>query len=190
MEILTKTQILENKEFYIKEILNGKIFIYPTDTIYGIGCNATLDKPIQKINQIKNRKNKASLIIAPTIDWIQKHTYITIEQVREITKKFKTQHSIILKLKNKEIISPHTNQNLKTIGIRHPNHWFTELITETNLPFTTTSVNLAGEESATSINKINPEISSQVDYIIEDDNSMTKKASTIIDLTKNNKILR
>src|SRR3989339_428162 len=49
MKIINKQEFLQNKEFYIKEIKNGKIFIYPTDTIYGIGCNAKNSESINKL---------------------------------------------------------------------------------------------------------------------------------------------
>jgi len=44
MIIINKQYVLENKDEIIKEMQSGKIFIYPTDTIYGIGCNAQTKK--------------------------------------------------------------------------------------------------------------------------------------------------
>ncbi|MFH1290609.1 MAG: Sua5/YciO/YrdC/YwlC family protein, partial [Nanoarchaeota archaeon] len=54
MKILDKDQFLEQESFFLGEIKNGKIFIYPTDTIYGIGCIATNSEAIKKIRKIKH----------------------------------------------------------------------------------------------------------------------------------------
>ena len=59
-----------------EDILQGKIVVYPTDTIYGLGCNAEDKKAVEKIKQIKKRdKNKPLSIIAPSFEWIKKNLY-------------------------------------------------------------------------------------------------------------------
>ena len=53
MEIININQIEEKQEFILDEIKKGKIFIYPTDTVYGLGCDATNYDAIEKIFKIK-----------------------------------------------------------------------------------------------------------------------------------------
>ena len=55
MEILTKHELRLRKREIADKIKNGAVFIHPTDTIYGIGCNATDDQAIQKIRKLKER---------------------------------------------------------------------------------------------------------------------------------------
>lgn len=188
MKILFKEDIEKNKEFYINEIKLGKIFIYPTDTLYGIGCDATNDKNVREIYLIKKRENKPYLIIIPNFAWLKKNIEVNEKEIKIMKERFLSQNSFIVKLKDKSCISKYTNNNQETIGIRYPNHWFTQIIEQANLPFITTSVNFSGEPSATLIDTINPNILNQVDYVIKDDKNMTGKPSKIINLIENKTI--
>jgi len=184
MKILSKEDILKNEEFYINEILLGKVFIYPTDTVYGLGVNALNNNYVNKINIIKKRRNKFLLVIAPNINWILKNTFINDNTKKIINQKLPGQYSFILNLKNTVNISMLATNNFKTIGIRIPNCWFYEIISKAKVPFITTSVNLSGQPSAIKISEINKEILNKVDYIISDDSILSGKSSIIIDLSK------
>ena len=60
-----------NETEIIDFIRKGKIFIYPTDTIYGLGCDALNEKSVEKIKEIKKRdKDKPLSVIAPSKKWI------------------------------------------------------------------------------------------------------------------------
>lgn len=190
MQLLTKNKFLKNEEFYINEILKGKIFIYPTDTLYGIGCDATNDKSISKIFKIKKRENKPCLIIIPSINWAKTNLILSDEQLNYITLMFKKQYSFIVKIKDKNSFSKNVNFDQETIGIRFPNNWFTKIITKINKPFLTTSVNISNNLYATNIDNMDDEIKKKVDYIIEDSDFKTQIPSKIIDLTQNYKKIR
>ena len=182
---ITKQEVLNNKEFYIEQIKQGKIFIYPTDTIYGIGCNATKtnDKQIKKIKQIKKRdKNKPLSIIAPSKEYIKKN-FKTNTTNQTYINKLPGPYTFILEKQNQTNLSKEISPKSKTIGIRIPDNWFTKLITDANIPFITTSTNKSGEEHITKINQLKNQLINQVDYIIND-KEINNKPSTIIDLTK------
>jgi L-threonylcarbamoyladenylate synthase len=158
----------------IAAIKKGKIFIYPTDTIYGIGCDATNKKAVDKIRQIKQSdKDKPLSVIAPGIDWIKENLIIDAD----LNKYLPDPYTIILKKKNPEFLT-HVSSN-ESIGVRIPNHEFTRIIQKAKVPFITTSVNLSGEPFATNISEIPPEILDEVDYII-DYGELNGKPSTII----------
>lgn len=183
VKIFTKEEAIENKEFIIKEMIKGKIFIYPTDTLIGLGCNAKLDLKVENINKIKKRdENKTCLIIAPSFNWIENNCIVNKDKFEYMSSKLPGPYSFILKVKENIDISKLILRN-STIGIRLPNNWFKDFIREAQIPFISTSVNIAGEKSALSYNEINEEIKEKVDYIILDE-KISKKASTIIDLTK------
>jgi len=94
-----------------------------------------------------------------------------------------------IKLKNKSTIAKNTNPNSNTIGIRIPKHEISKLIQKANIPFITTSVNLAGKKPLTQLKDLPKSFKKQVDYFI-DSGFLQGKASTIIDLTdKKEKII-
>ncbi len=72
MQLLTKEELNERKEEIIEKILNGAIFIYPTDTIYGLGCNAMIDDSVKRIREWKNRETPFSVIV-PNKKWIEEN---------------------------------------------------------------------------------------------------------------------
>jgi L-threonylcarbamoyladenylate synthase len=160
-----------------KEILAGKIFIYPTDTIYGLGCNAENKEAVEKIKQIKGRdKDKPLSIIAPSIKWIKDNLVVDLRLEDHLPGPY----TIILKKKNPTFLS-HVSSN-DAIGVRIPNHELTKEIQKALVPFITTSVNLSGEPPLIKLEDLNQEIASVVDYIIEAENEaeLSGKPSTLI----------
>ena len=174
-------------DFLIDEIREGNIFVYPTDTIYGIGCQADNNMAVKKIFELKKRENKPFLIIAPSKEWIFENCEIDKTQKDYINSKLPGQVSFILKLKKSSvennIISPELLCGGDTIGIRIPDCKFTDLISKLNKPFVTTSVNISGEPSALSIEEIPKDIFEKVDYIVNSNEKMSGKSSSIFDLT-------
>ena len=156
-----------------EEISKGKTFIYPTDTLYGLGCDATNKKAVQKIREIKKRDQKPFLIMVPNIDWIKNNCKFNHQ---EQLNKLPGPYSFIVKLK-KEILA----ENTETIGVRIPDCTMKDIIQG---PFVSTSVNVAGELPALTLEDIPDEIKKQVDYIIKSDKPLLGKPSQIRDLTQ------
>lgn len=184
--ILTKEQFLKDKEFYIEEIKKGKIFVYPTDTIYGIGCDATNRDSVEKIRELKNRDEKPFSIIVPSKKWILENCKVINKNYLD---KLPGRYTLLFELKNKEIIAKKEiigNSNL--IGIRIPRHWFTEILSEYDLTFITTSANISGENPIKEISQIPFEIKNNIDYII-DEGKLDNPPSTVIN-TITGEILR
>jgi len=181
--MIKKEEILKNIDFYINEMKLWKIFIYPTDTLIWFWCNVRNNESIAKIYEIKKRQNKPLLIIAPSIQRIEENCEISEENLEKIKQKLPWPYSFIVKLKDKSVISPLVNNNQDNVWIRIPNSWFTELVNKSWVPFITTSVNFSWENPAIKISNIPKEILDKVDYIIDDDENLSWKSSTLIDLT-------
>ena len=158
---------------YKHEILHGKIFIYPTDTVYGIGCNALNKEAVEKIREIKKRDMKPFSVIAPSLAWINEHLVADCD----LTKYLPGPYTIILRKKNPEFLN--YVSNLETLGVRIPKNEFTKEIETANVPFITTSVNFSGQKPANSISEIPEEIKNQANIII-DSGTLSGKPSTLI----------
>lgn len=164
----------------ISQKIQAKIFIYPTDTVYGIGCNAEDEKKVKKIRRIKKRDKKPFSVIAPSINWIKKNCKVNFE----IKKYLPGPYTLILKKKNPEFLR-HISKT-EYIGVRIPDHPFTKILQKTKKPIVTTSVNFSGEKPANSIREINKKILKKVDLVI-DDGKLSGKESKII---KDGKIIK
>ncbi len=179
MIILNKNEILIHKDKIKKEIKSGSVFIYPTDTIYGIGCNAQDDKAVKRIRKIKERYEQPFSVISPSKEWILKNCDFNKVHLKWLDK-LPGAFTFILKLKNKKAVSKQVNPNIETLGVRIPKHWFTEIVEETDVPIVTTSVNKSGEEYMTSLEDLDSEIKKAVDYIFYDGQKIGRPSTIVI----------
>jgi L-threonylcarbamoyladenylate synthase len=154
----------EHKGEIVEAIRSGKIFIYPTDTIYGIGCNALIDTSVERVRTIKNRPdNKPFSIIAPSKEWIIENCEVS---QAELDKYLPGPYTLFLRKEETCQVSKFVNTSDDTLGVRIPDHWFTSFVAEAGVPFVTTSVNLSGEEYMKKLEDLSPEILNAVDYVV------------------------
>jgi L-threonylcarbamoyladenylate synthase len=175
MKIIKLSEINEKKK---KEILDaikrGKIFIYPTDTIYGIGCNAFVKFSVKKIRIIKEKDNDEPFsVIAPDFGWIGQN----LEMDYDVHKYLPGPYTLVLKKKYRIYLS-YVSKG-ESLGVRIPDCEFTKIIQKSKAPFITTSVNFSGEAFATKISDISPLILEKVDYVI-DAGELNGRPSTLI----------
>jgi len=147
-------------------LLQGKILLYPTDTVWGIGCDATNEDAIKKIYAIKQRQESKSMIILldtsdrlplyvakiPLVAWdLIIHTY------RPTTYIYPTAKNL-----PKQLIHPDG-----TIAIRITTNLFCKrLIKALERPLVSTSANSSGEITPVVFSEITQEIIEQVDYVV------------------------
>ena len=155
-----------------------EIFIYPTDTVYGIGCNAEDSRLVSRIRKIKNRDNKPFSVIAPSIDWILENCKTSLGFLETY---FPGPYTLILEKKSHYFLSSVSDE--KYLGVRIPNHDFTKKLQSFGKPIVTTSVNFSGEKPANSIEEIPKNILKKVNFIF-DYGKLSGKPSTIIFLDK------
>lgn len=169
---------------------NGGLVIMPTDTIYGIVGDATNEKTIKRVFELKKRDgSKAMLMLVSDIDMLKEYVDdISEEETKLIEEFWPGPLTIIFKKKN---VSDLLTGGLDTVGIRCPNdERLLSIIKELNRPILSTSVNVSGGLQATSIDVIDEAIINNVDYVI-DDGECNKVASTIVIVkNKNVNVLR
>lgn len=166
-ENINKTEVLD-------EIKKGKIFIYPTDTIYGLGCDAENKNSVKKIKLIKRRdKNKPLSIIAPSLKWIKENFILDVD----LKKYLPGPYTIILKKKKPNFLNHISSTD--SIGIRIPNNKLTKIIQGSKTHFVTTSVNLSGKPPIKCIKEIPERMKNNIDLII-DAGKLDGRPSTLI----------
>lgn len=180
MKILTKEEIDVNKEVILEVIKNGTVFIHPTDTIYGIGCNALDEECVDKIREIKGRPEAPFSVIVPSKDWIRKNCVVNKEAEKWL-EKLPGPYTLILKARDN--IAKNVAPGLDTLGVRIPDHWFSKIVEELNIPVVTTSANRVGEDFMTSLENIDDDIKMGVEFIVYE-GEKHGRPSKIVDLTK------
>ena len=168
----------------IRVLQQGGTILYPTDTIWGLGCDATNVKAVEKIYRIKSRTEAKSLIILlDNIDklstYIEKVPDITADLLASITNPVTIIYSNARKLAENVIASD------GTIAIRIVKDDFCdELIRRFGKPIVSTSANISGFEPPAIFSQVVEEIKKSVDYIVsyKQDTFTRSKPSTIIRL--------
>ncbi|HSN07525.1 MAG TPA: L-threonylcarbamoyladenylate synthase [Hanamia sp.] len=175
----------------LKTLHNGGIILYPTDTIWGIGCDATNADAVKKIFTLKNREEKKSMIILVADEnMIQQYvsdssqemlSYISSAQ-KPTTAIFKKAIHLPLQLVNED----------GSIAIRIPKDEFClQLIKQFQKPLVSTSANISGEKFPQNFDEVSTEIKNGVDYTVQHrQNDYSKNTpSSIIKLDDNNEIV-
>ena len=167
---------------------SGKVFIYPTDTIYGIGGNPFDLNVLKRIADIKARDEKKHYVwLLSDFEKVMNYTEILYEDhLKFLLKIWPGPVTVILNLnaRTKEI----TNQ--ETAAIRIPqNDFCLKLLKEVSRPLISTSVNRSGDEQLNNIEQIADNFSQNVDAIFYNTESTVNKSSTILDLTSEKPIL-
>ena len=157
---------------------NGEVIVYPTDTLYGFGVDATNTKAIQHLNRLKGRVNPLSIVLE-SVAHINDFAEFDVEIKSEINKLFPGSYTVLLPSKKSDLSSLVQNGS-SSIGIRIPDHFFPiQLVKLLGIPIITTSINRHGNEPLNDVTQV------EIDFpnvdIFKDSNHTPSKGSTIID---------
>lgn len=178
----------------VEVLKSGGLILYPTDTVWGIGCDATNEKAVAQIYALKKSVNKTSmLILTDSIDRAACYTTKAPDiawELMEVTDK-----PLTLILEGAAGVAQNLIPDEGTIGIRVPDHEFCKkLIRALGRPLVSTSANVSGEKSPVTFDQISEEIKQGVNMIIDRafEGRPTGKPSSIvmIDRTSQIKIIR
>lgn len=164
-----------------KIYFEGKIFVYPTDTIYGFGANPFNEQAIERVNRIKGREpGKMYILLVGDIDTLLQYVDINSEKHLDfLISIWPNPVSVILNLNSKfrEIL------HIDNAAFRIPHHRFClKLLSELKMPLISTSVNRSNRPPITEPGLIRDEFSSEVEAIFYSKKRSFFKASTIITL--------
>lgn len=153
MKTIALEEFLQHQDFYAQEAEAGKVFVYPTDTIYGIGAIYT-PQNVAKVFSIKKRDEKKMFsIIAPDFGRIMQQYPKTHQEVLE--RLLNEYHGVTYIF---DYYEP---------GVRIIKHPIQDFVKRLGKPFITTSCNIAGEPVVTDIKNIPEDIAAKVDYIVD-----------------------
>jgi L-threonylcarbamoyladenylate synthase len=184
MEEKKRTTMDDEVARALSVLKRGGIILYPTDTVWGIGCDATNAAAVEKIYALKKRDDRKSmLVLTDKLDNVSKYADkipIVAWQLFEVADK-----PLTLILPGALGVAENLVPEEGTIGIRVPNHEFCKkLIYKLNRPLVSTSANISGGAAPTTFSEISREIREGVDYVISTavEGNPTRRASSIIRL--------
>ncbi len=150
----------------IETLKNGGVILYPTDTIWGIGCDATNEAACQKISQIKNRPdNKSFIILVDSIQMIEKYIPEFPDVCYDLVDLADKPLTIIYP--NAKGLAPTILADDGSVGIRViKDPICLKLIRSMRKPLVSTSANLSGEANPSCYSDVNQQIKYKVDAIV------------------------
>lgn len=154
--------------------------IYPTDTIYGLGCDATKEVAVEKIYKIKNRSESKSLIIlVDGMEMLQEYVSAVPGAVEKFLQTSTRPTTVIYS--HPKGLAPNVVAADDTVAIRIVQNDFCQaLIREFGKPIVSTSANFSGAPSPTGFDEIDPLLLTKADYIVNLPAIKTKNAASQI----------
>ena len=163
---------------------DGGVILYPTDTVWGLGCDATNELAVAKINEIKGRSSDKSLIVLlDTDNKLQSYVTEIPEVAYQLIEFAETPMTIIFSgAKN---LAKNVINTDGSVGIRIVKNDFCEqLLQRFRKPIVSTSANISGQPTPQFFDEISEDVKDAVDYIVDynQEDRTVKKPSTIIKL--------
>jgi len=150
----------------VETIKNGGVILYPTDTIWGLGCDPNNDKAIEKINQIKQRNEAKNFIILVDSERLLSRYVKEIPEVCYDLIDYAIKPLTIVYPKG-QYVSKKVLADDSSIGIRLTKDEFSKkLIQQLKSGIISTSANMSGSSSPKNFKDISPDIINQVDYVV------------------------
>ena len=150
----------------LEVLRNGGVILYPTDTVWGIGCDATNAEAVQKIYDLKRSTDKKSMLVLckdadMVVRYVNKAPGIAFEVMEMSTS------PLTLILPGAVGVAPNLIPEEGTLGVRVPNHDFCQkLLFKFGKPIVSTSANISGEKSLKNLAEVTKTIIDGVDFVV------------------------
>lgn len=166
----------------VEVLRRGGIILYPTDTVWGLGCDATNAEAVERIYRLKRSENKKSMLVLcgsadMVVRYVDKAPGIAFEVMELATS------PLTAILPGAVGLAPNLIPDEGTLGVRIPDHEFCRrLLRAFGKPVVSTSANLSGEETPSRLQEVTREIVDGVDFVVNPrfEGHPTRKASSII----------
>lgn len=170
----------------------GLVIAYPTDTVYGLGCDAKNAEAIKRINKIKGEKrSKPLLILISDFQMLKKYCFVNLEQIEYLEKIWPGPVTVILK--RRPNLPVELTGGLNSLAVRLPkNDFLIKIINETGFPIVSTSLNKKGDKPLANAQNLEKYFKYLPDLIIDAGEYKRTKPSRLVDIRdmKNIKVIR
>lgn len=161
---------------------SGGIILYPTDTVWGLGCDATNPDAVAKIYRLKQSDNKKSMLVLcasadMVVRYVDRAPGIAFEVMELATK------PLTLILPGAVGVAANLVPDEGTLGVRVPDHEFCrQLLRAFGRPVVSTSANISGQQTPVGLQEVAREIIDGVDFVVNPrfEGKPTRRASSII----------
>lgn len=151
----------------VEVMRNGGVILYPTDTVWGIGCDATNEEAVKRVYEIKRRNDSKALIClvdseARLTRYVRRVSDVTWDMIELATKPLTVIYD------NATGLAPNLLAEDGSVGIRITKEEFSkELCFRFQKPIVSTSANISGEPTPQTFDEISDEIKNAVDYVVK-----------------------
>lgn len=158
--------LLAAVEQAVEVLKAGGLILYPTDTVWGIGCDATNEEAVAKIYALKRSENKHAMLVLchsaeQIVRYVDRAPGIAFEVMELATS------PLTLILPGAVGVAPNLIPEERTLGVRVPDHEFCRLLLRRfGRPIVSTSANISGEKSPKGLADVATEIVEGVDYVV------------------------
>lgn len=176
------TDIQHEADEAVRILRQGGIILYPTDTVWGLGCDATNAEAVERIYRLKRSENKKSMLVLcasadMVVRYVNRAPGIAFDVMEMATS------PLTLILPGAVGIAQNLIPDEGTLGIRVPDHAFCRsMLLELGKPVVSTSANISGEETPVGLQEVAREIVEGVDFVVNPrfEGKPTRKPSSII----------
>ena len=167
----------------VQLLRDGGVVAFPTDTVYGVGVDPLQPEAVRRLYRIKGRPdNKPIAILVGSIEDVERVSQSPSEPFSRLADRF-WPGGLTLIVDARDL-PPEITAGGNTVGVRMPDHPLTlELLRGFGGPIATTSANRSGENPATSAEEVDVQLGDRVNLIIDGGDTITKVASTVLDLS-------
>ena len=177
-----ETDMQKEADEAVRVMRGGGIILYPTDTVWGLGCDATNAAAVERIYRLKRSENKKSMLVLcasadMTVRYVNKAPGMAFEVMELATS------PLTAILPGAAGVAENLIPEEGTLGVRIPDHEFCRrMLAGLKKPIVSTSANISGEATPVGLQDVAKEIVDGVDFVVNPrfEGKPTRKASSII----------
>lgn len=172
-----------DKESFMRTLLTGGVAVFPTDTVYGIGCRIDSEKAVRKVYEVKQRPMDQPMpILLDDSTSLSRYVQTISPLTQTLIQRFwPGSLTIVVPVKPDSIIQPLLNER-GNASFRVPNNeLLRQVIREVGVPIVGTSANMHGQKTAKNFGELDTNLTNQVDYVFQGETGLGIE-STVLEI--------